>query len=362
MLPRCCRLPTLDSGREFSRMSQTDFVLLVNYTCRLGPEANGMWTRETYNRHRSRVPLRHQASDGMATFLRRTCQSQIWAPETHLNAVPGFDGYQREFASLIKHVLQESRILGDLREEWLARLAAWKVEDQGLDPRRHGARVLDAFFRAPSEKDQGGHMDTYPGMVEARGDHGDWTADPAHTPIDPRNDVSLPYDIAPATRMPKLPHSLMPWVGKQVARMPRATLIDAVTHYRDSGPLVFGEFRRFAATAHSPPKGAENDVSGWSVRDLQALLLDKLGPIYPDHGLQNRDWDPQQSAPADAVLHANQTGERANKEWKRHVGSQLQNTVGNHPRRHSKRVLAANLSMTGSGRAGEGLLRTFNTP
>ena len=38
-------------------------------------------------------------------------------------------------------------------------------------------------------------MDTYPGMIEARGEHGTWTVSPDHAPIDPDFDASLPADV-----------------------------------------------------------------------------------------------------------------------------------------------------------------------
>ena len=124
MLPRRSPLPALDSGREFGRMSQADLALLIDYTCRLGPQANRVWMRDTHMRHKAKVPLRHQSGDDMVTFLRNTYRSQRWEPERHLDAIPGFDGYQHEFASLVNHVLQESRAPGNLRVEWQAHLTA----------------------------------------------------------------------------------------------------------------------------------------------------------------------------------------------------------------------------------------------
>ena len=153
MLPRRPPpLPAFDSGREFGRMSQADLARLIDYTCRLGPQANQLWMRDTRMRHKAKFPLRHQPSDDMATFLRNTYRNQRWEPETHLDVIPGFDGYQREFASLVNHVLQESRAPGNLRNEWHAHLAAWTVEEQGFDPRRHGVRLLDAFLGALLDK------------------------------------------------------------------------------------------------------------------------------------------------------------------------------------------------------------------
>ena len=65
-----------------------------------------------------------------------------------------------------------------------------------------------------------------------------------------------------------------------------------------------------------------------------------------------------QQALADAVLHINRQ-EWVNQEWKLHIGPQMQATVGNFPRRRSKRMLATFLSRMKAGTPGKGLLRAF---
>ena len=146
-------------------------------------------------------------------------------------------------------------------------------------------------------------------MVEARGEHGTWNVNPDHTLIDPDFDASLPADviIAPATRMPKMPASLVPWTGRRVQHMTRDILVKAVQHYRDSGNLGYGEFRRYATSALAPQRSGGNDVGDWDSDELRELLARRLGPVFPHHGMREDDWDPLQQALADAVLRVNRT-------------------------------------------------------
>ena len=67
------------------------------------------------------------AEQDRATFLKNTYCSPRWEAETHLDTAPDFDGYQHELAELVNHVLQASRTLGDLKDDWEAHLVAWEA-------------------------------------------------------------------------------------------------------------------------------------------------------------------------------------------------------------------------------------------
>ena len=288
----------------------------------------------------------------MATFLKDMYHSSRRDKEAHLAKGVDFNGYQHELAELVKHVLQVSRSVHDLGEAWGAHLVAWSAQGLGRDPRRHEIDLLDAFL-TDVHGEQSEHINTYPGMAEARGQHGTWSVNPDRTPVDPDADTPLPADvvITAATQMPKMPAPLVAWIGARVEHMNKDALIQAVKHYRDSGNRGYGELRRYTTSAVAPRRSGGNDVSDWDLDELRTLLTRRLGPVFPHHGLAESDWDPLQQALADAVLRINQTPAN-NQEWRQHIGPQMQATVGNLPRIHSRHMLATFLSRMDAGTPG----------
>ena len=167
--------------------------------------------------------------------------------------------------------------------------------------------------------------------------------------------------MRPHDRRPELQSPLDRWVGRPITTMLTSALIKAAEVYRGSGHRAYNAFRARVARNLPPHRRSNNNVKDWSHDEIQTLLISLIGVDYPDTGMLEKDWDPEQAALADAVLYINATKEY-NEDWKRHIGSHLFSTVGGHSRRHSKSLLASFLSLKGSGQPGAGLLQDFNPP
>ena len=142
--------------------------------------------------------------------------------------------------------------------------------------------------------------------------------------------------------------------------MNHTVLCAATEHYRDSGYLGFSMLRRFSASITRTDMKVGTDVRHWHTTELRRFLVEQYGDLFPHHGLPDDDWDPQQHALADAVLHINHADEGTNLAWQAHIGTYLSKVVGFSPRRHEAVTLASFLVQRQATVPGRGPLHDFS--